>query len=162
MKMLWAPWRMNYIGIKQPEGCIFCDKPAGTEDEANLIIHRGSLAFIMMNAFPYNNGHLLVAPYSHVPGLADLSDDEKLQVMQLTDFAIRLLTRAMEPHGFNVGINLGRTAGAGIAAHLHVHVVPRWEGDTNFMPVIADTKVLPEALEATYRKLKEEMGGGLL
>ena len=155
MKTLWAPWRISYVEVKQPESCIFCGKSAESDDEINLILYRDSLAFIILNAFPYNNGHLMIAPYRHVATLADLTDEEKLQIMQLADKAIILLSRAMSPDGFNVGINLGKTAGAGIADHIHLHVVPRWNGDTNFMPVVADTKVLPEALAATYKKLKD-------
>lgn len=156
MDVLWAPWRIEYVEVKKQEGCIFCDKSADSDDEANLILHRDSLAFIIMNAFPYNNGHIMVSPYRHVATLADLSDEEKLQIMQLAELAIDALSGAMAPDGFNAGINMGKTAGAGIADHIHFHVVPRWTGDTNFMPVVANTKVLPEALAATYRKLKEQ------
>jgi ATP adenylyltransferase len=156
MKILWAPWRINYVEARKPEGCIFCEKSAVSEDEENLILHRGSHGFIIMNAFPYNNGHILVAPYRHVATLADLTDDEKLQMMQLAELAVDVISHVMCPDGFNAGINMGKTAGAGIADHIHLHVVPRWNGDTNFMPVVADTKVLPEALASTYRKLKQE------
>jgi len=157
MRTLWAPWRIKYVEVKQPEGCIFCDKPAETEDEANLILYRDRLAFIILNAFPYNNGHVMVAPYRHVANLQDLSDEEKLQIMQLTGLAQDVISSALHPDGFNVGINLGKSAGAGIANHIHAHVVPRWIGDTNFMPVIAETRVIPEALSATYSKLKQEL-----
>lgn len=157
METLWAPWRIKYVEVKKPEGCIFCDKSAADDDEENLILHRDQLGFIILNAFPYNNGHLMAAPYRHVGAIADLSDEEKLQLMQLVDLAIGVISRTMSPDGFNVGINLGRVAGAGVVDHVHIHVVPRWNGDTNFMPVIADTKVLPEALSSTYKKLKQEL-----
>ena len=133
--------------------CIFCEKPGQSGDEENLILHRGALAFVILNAFPYSNGHLMVAPYRHTADLNDLDPDVLLEMMELTRRSINLLTGAFHPDGFNVGINLGRVAGAGIADHLHIHVVPRWNGDTNFMPVLADARVLPESLQQTYRRL---------
>ncbi|MDO8681919.1 MAG: HIT domain-containing protein [Armatimonadota bacterium] len=158
MERLWAPWRMQYINSNQTEtGCIFCVKPQEDRDEENLILYRGETAFIMMNAFPYNNGHLLITPYRHVADLPLLSDAEQLDLIKLTSFGCELLKSAFHPHGFNVGMNLGQVAGAGIADHMHVHIVPRWSGDTNFMPVISDTKVLPEALSSTYQALKAEL-----
>ena len=157
MDIIWAPWRMEYIAGKQPRGCIFCQKTEQYLDEENLILHRGELAFIMLNAFPYNNGHLMVAPYSHVGDLSDLTDDEMLALMKLVKLAKETLARAFAPQGFNIGINLGRVAGAGIEDHMHIHIVPRWNGDTNFMPVIADIKVMPQSLQRTYTQLKEAM-----
>jgi len=162
MERLWAPWRMQYIeqGDKT-QGCIFCLLPPEEKDRENLILHRGKTGFIMLNSFPYNSGHLMVAPYKHVADMYDLADDELLEVNHLVRYGVRLLTAAMQPDGFNLGVNLGRTAGAGIVDHIHWHVVPRWNGDTNFMPVIADTRVLPESLQATYDKLRkkiEELG----
>ena len=157
MERLWAPWRVDYITADQGKGCIFCTKPAQNRDEENLILKRGDLAFIMLNAFPYNNGHLMVAPYRHVGDISDLTDEEMLDLMRLVRFGKEVLSSAIHPDGFNIGINLGRVAGAGIADHIHVHVVPRWNGDTNFMPVIADTKVMPQALRATYAQLQEAL-----
>lgn len=158
MDRIWAPWRMQYIELAdKTEGCIFCVFPSQDKDRENLLLYRGKTAFMMLNCYPYNPGHLMIAPYKHTSDMCDLSDQELLEVNQLVRSSVRLLTAVMEPHGFNVGINLGRTAGAGIADHIHWHIVPRWDGDTNFMPVIADTKVIPESLLATYDKLKEKM-----
>lgn len=158
MERLWAPWRMKYIeeGSKI-EGCIFCIFPAEQDDRKNLILYRGQQSFIMLNSFPYNPGHLMVAPYKHTADLHELTDEELLDVDHLVRFSIRLLSETVQPEGFNLGVNLGRTAGAGIVDHVHWHIVPRWNGDTNFMPVIGETKVLPESLEATYDKLKRKM-----
>lgn len=155
MQHLWAPWRMAYIGSEQPQGCIFCTKPAEQRDAENYILHRGEQAFVMLNAFPYNNGHLLVIPYRHVSDLTQLTNEELLDLMHLTQQGVAVLNRAFGADGHNLGMNLGSCAGAGIADHLHMHIVPRWNGDTNFMPVVGDTKVLPEALASTYRKLRE-------
>lgn len=155
---LWSPWRMEYIEkADDVPGCIFCVKPAEERDRKNGILYRGRTAFIMMNAFPYNTGHLMVAPYKHTADLYELSDEELLETSRLVRYSVRLLTAAMNPDGFNLGVNLGRPAGAGFADHVHWHVVPRWNGDTNFMPVVGNTKVLPESLEATYDRLMREM-----
>ncbi|MGQ9455693.1 MAG: HIT family protein [Armatimonadota bacterium] len=154
MKLLWAPWRLKYIVGEKEEYCIFCRFPQENDDERRLILCRGEQAFVMMNAYPYSNGHLLVAPYRHVASLADLSDQELLEIMQLVRRSCGVLSEVCKPDGFNLGINVGTVAGAGIADHIHLHIVPRWAGDTNFMPVLADVKVIPEALEATYSKLK--------
>jgi len=158
MEKLWAPWRMKYIeeGSKG-EGCIFCLFPAKENDRENLILYRGALSFIMLNSFPYNPGHLMVAPYKHTADLYNLSDEELLDIDHLVRFSVKLLSETMRPDGFNLGVNLGRTAGAGIVDHIHWHIVPRWNGDTNFMPVIGETKVLPESLEATYDKLRRKI-----
>lgn len=157
MEKLWAPWRMAYVEVAKPQGCIFCDKPREDRDEENLILQRGRTAFVIMNAFPYNNGHLMVAPYRHTAELESLSPEERDELMALAQESLRLLQAAFGPNGYNLGMNLGRVAGAGIADHLHLHVVPRWDGDTNFMPVLADTKVLPDSLQSSYRKLREAM-----
>jgi len=154
---LWAPWRMEYVGVDQPEGCIFCSKPVENRDEENLILARSTYAFLMMNLFPYNNGHLMAAPFRHVADLSQLQDDEMLDLMQMVLVGKEALTRAFSPDGFNIGINVGRVAGAGIVDHVHIHIVPRWNGDTNFMPVIADTKVMPQSLAAAYAVLKESL-----
>lgn len=157
MEKLWAPWRMAYIEVKTPSGCIFCEKPPEERDPENLILHRGRTAFVILNAFPYNNGHLMIVPFRHTAELESLSGEERDELMALTQWSTRLLTAALRPDGFNVGMNLGRVAGAGIADHLHMHVVPRWNGDTNFMPVISDTRVLPDSLEHSYAKLRAAM-----
>lgn len=149
---LWAPWRIEYITGPRKGGCIFCAIAAG-EDPERLLVERGESCFTVLNAFPYASGHVMVAPYRHVDGLEDLDDGELLELMHLTRRALRALRDAMSPDGFNAGLNLGVEAGAGIADHLHMHVVPRWRGDTNFMPVLADTRVLPQALAATREAL---------
>jgi ATP adenylyltransferase len=155
---MWAPWRMKYIenGEKIP-GCLFCVLSAESNDRENLILRRGKTAFIMLNGFPYNPGHLMVAPYKHTAELYALEDEELLEINHLVRYSVRLLSATMRPEGFNLGVNLGRTAGAGIADHVHWHIVPRWDGDTNFMPVTAETKVLPESLSETYEKLRLKM-----
>lgn len=154
---LWAPWRMQYVEAHKeasgPSGCIFCDKPAEDRDEENLIVHRGEHAYVILNGFPYNNGHVMVVPYKHVAEYQALDAASRAEVGELTALTIEVLSTCYSPGGFNVGINQGAAAGAGIAAHLHQHVVPRWAGDTNFMPVVADTRVLPEALTSSYEKI---------
>lgn len=148
--------------VEQPQepapgatGCIFCDKAASADDVASLIVHRGATCFVLLNLFPYNNGHLMVVPYLHTAALADLDADTSLELLTLAKEAQAALGKAMHPEGYNLGMNLGTVSGAGIADHLHLHVVPRWNGDTNFMPVLADVKVLPDSLENTCRKLRE-------
>ena len=154
---IWAPWRLAYVknATKDVEqGCIFCTKPAEDDDQANLIAHRGELCFVILNLFPYTNGHLMIAPYEHVAGLEDVDADTVAEMMALAQRSIRALDEVYEPHGYNVGFNQGRVAGAGVEHHIHMHVVPRWGGDTNFMPVLGDTRVLPEALEDSYAALQ--------
>jgi len=153
VKRLWAPWRLEYVqSAEEQTGCVFCDAAAGG-DEERLVVHRGERAFVLLNKFPYASGHLMVAPYTHTGRLGDLSDDEALEVHRLAAAALDVLAKAMHPQGYNLGWNLGRIAGAGVVDHVHLHVVPRWAGDTNFMPVLADVKVIPEALEDTRTKL---------
>ncbi|MCL5104112.1 MAG: HIT domain-containing protein [Armatimonadetes bacterium] len=156
MERLWAPWRLEYIVAQRVEGCIFCVFPEQDADEKNHILCRGKHTYVIMNAFPYSNGHLLIPTYRHIADLNDMTDDESLEMMRLAQMSCRVLKELSGPDGFNIGLNLGTSAGAGIADHLHMHIVPRWNGDTNFMPVLADTKVIPEALETTYKKLKEQ------
>jgi ATP adenylyltransferase len=155
MEQLWAPWRSRFIEGPKKEGCIFCDLPREGDDQKTLILHRGREAFIIMNAYPYAAGHLMVAPFRHVSRLADLTASERAEIMKIAARCESVLTSAMQPEGFNAGFNLGKAAGAGVEKHLHCHIVPRWVGDTNFMPVLGDTRVINEALEATYNKLKE-------
>ena len=157
MENLWAPWRIEYILSKKPAGCIFCDKPAENRDEENLILHRGRYHFIIMNAFPYNNGHMMVVPFRHTATLSAWAAEEQQEMMQLADLAVELLRKSMRPDGFNLGINMGIVGGAGVADHIHLHIVPRWNGDTNFMPVLSDTRVISEHLRATFGKLKEAL-----
>lgn len=152
MKIMSAGWRMEYIGRGEDKGCIFCEKPKQS-DEEGLIVRRGEHSFIVMNLYPYTTGHLMVAPYRHVAGLGDLTYEEACEIMQLVSLSEKLLLKALKPDGFNIGMNIGRCAGAGYPGHIHVHIVPRWEGDTNFMPVVGETKVLPETLTDTYRKI---------
>lgn len=153
MKQIWAPWRKSYIEQGVSRGCIFCDKAKGRNDKKNHVVHRWETCFSMLNLFPYNGGHLMVAPYRHVAGLDGLESPELTELIASVRDSIALLKRALKPDGFNVGINLGQIAGAGVADHVHIHVVPRWSGDTNFMPVIADTKVIPQSLDAMYETL---------
>ncbi len=150
---LWAPWRMDYIEGPKPEGCILCDKPRERRDPANLILYRGGEGFIMLNAFPYNNGHLLVSPYEHVPTTEKLSERALLELFALLHYGLAALHAAYRPEGFNIGINLGKVAGAGIEGHVHLHIVPRWAGDSSFMASLAETRVIPEHLRATYDRL---------
>jgi ATP adenylyltransferase len=151
---LWSSWRMEYIVRADEVGCIFCAKPKEPDGPGNLLLHRAEHAFVILNAFPYNPGHVMVSPYRHVGRFAELSDEERLAIMDLLAMSHDVIDDLMRPHGANVGVNLGRTAGAGILGHIHVHLVPRWDGDTNFMPVVGRTKVIPEGLQETYRKLR--------
>lgn len=153
MEHLWALWRMEYILNEKEKGCIFCQKPNQRRDRENLLLYRGKYNLVMMNLYPYNPGHLMVAPYRHINRLDMLNDEEMLEHFRLVDRCVTVLREAMNPDGFNIGLNLGKVAGAGIEDHIHTHIVPRWNGDTNFMPVISDTRVVPEALDATYAKL---------
>lgn len=156
MEHLWAPWRMAYIDSnpsQEKQGCIFCVKAAESDDEKNLIVHRGEHCFVLMNLFPYNNGHLMIAPYAHVPGIQDLDPETLTDIMVTAQQALTALDNAIHPHGYNMGVNQGTVAGAGIADHVHYHVVPRWNGDTNFMPVLADTKVMPDYLDNTWKQI---------
>ncbi len=156
MKRIWAPWRMNYIkNADATPGCIFCDKPSipPSKDRTQYIFYRGPRAFVMMNIYPYANGHLLIAPYLHAPSLEELPAVVSHELMDLTQKSLTVLRTAIAPEGFNVGMNLGRVAGAGVESHVHLHIVPRWNGDNNFMPVLADTRMMPEHLTVTYKKL---------
>ena len=156
MKTLWAPWRIEYITGGKKEGCIFCDKPKEGNDKKNLILYKGATSFIIMNRYPYSNGHLMAVPYRHINNMSELDHKERLELMNLTTKCIEIL-KVMNPDGFNIGMNLGTAGGAGIDDHLHFHIVPRWNGDTNFMPLIADVKVMPEYLEDTYETLSEQL-----
>jgi ATP adenylyltransferase len=155
MKRLWAPWRMEYIGGEQRPGCLFCRVIEHPDDpDAELVVWRPEGAIVILNKFPYNPGHAMVAPVAHVPGLDVLDDSQTTHLMRALRRAIEVLRSTMSPDGFNVGANMGRAAGAGIPDHIHLHVVPRWNGDTNFMAVIDDVKVVNEALAKTAAKLR--------
>jgi ATP adenylyltransferase len=154
MRVIWAPWRMTYIlSDQKEEGCIFCPGDDRGQDEERLLLYVGSMSMVMMNRFPYNNGHLLVSPIRHVPGLEHLTRDETLDLLLTVRNSIGVLKKAMNPEGFNVGLNLGRVAGAGMEEHLHFHIVPRWNGDTNYMTVFGEVRVIPEHIRETYKKL---------
>jgi len=153
MEHLWAPWRIEYIKKADEVGCIFCQKPAEESDASNYILYRGQKNFIIMNSYPYSPGHLMIAPYRHIANLDELTDEELCEHYELVRRSVAILRKVFKPDGFNIGMNLGRVAGAGIDKHIHSHIVPRWAGDTNFMPVIANTNVVNEALSESYKKL---------
>ncbi|MFB0526644.1 MAG: HIT domain-containing protein [bacterium] len=152
MKILWAPWRIKYI-LGKRESCVFCDKVKENKDKENYVLLRGKNGFVMLNTFPYNNGHLMVAPYKHVPDLEGLEKDVLGELMGLVKTSTQILKKALKPEGFNIGINLGKVAGAGVEGHVHIHIVPRWGADTSFISTVGDTKIIPESLDDTYKKL---------
>ncbi len=154
MKHIWAPWRIEYILEEKPEGCILCEKPKEDKDAQNYILYRGDKNFIIMNLYPYNPGHLLVASYRHIRSLEELTEEERNEHFELVSRSITVLREAFSPDGFNLGVNIGKVAGAGIDDHFHSHIVPRWQGDTNYMTVLADIRVVPQALAGTYKTLK--------
>ena len=154
MKHLWSPWRLEYLIEPKPDVCVFCAAAASEEDRANLVLFRGRHAFLILNRFPYNNGHALIVPNAHKGDLADLADDEMLAMMTLARDVMALYGRVLRADGYNVGFNFGRVAGAGLPEHLHLHLVPRWSGDTNFMTVVGDVRVLPEDLGASVERLR--------
>lgn len=154
---LWAPWRLAYVkdaAKDQESECIFCTKPDAGDDEANLIVHRGERCFVILNLFPYTNGHLMIAPFEHVGAIQQIPAETTAEMMALAQRAMDILEDVYAPHGYNVGFNQGRVAGAGVEHHIHMHVVPRWGGDTNFMPVLGDTRVMPQTLDQSYEQLK--------
>ncbi len=154
MERIWAPWRIEYILMEKPEGCILCEKPKENKDTQNYILYRGDKNFIILNSYPYNPGHLMVASYRHIANLEELTEEERNEHFELVSRSIRVLREAFNPGGFNIGANMGKVAGAGIDDHFHSHIVPRWQGDTNCMTVLADVRVLPQALAETYKILK--------
>lgn len=154
MKKLWAPWRIEYIRSPKEDGCIFCDKPAGDNDREDLILYRGEKVFILMNLYPYNNAHLMIAPYIHVDNTEELDADTYKEIMVLADQSMEILKETIDAQGFNFGANIGAAAGAGIEEHIHFHIVPRWAGDTNFMPVLGHTKVEVQGLQECYDLLR--------
>lgn len=156
MDKLWAPWRIEYVRQPQEEECIFCAKPQQNDDRETLILFRGNQAFVLMNLYPYSNGHLMVAPYRHCDNTEDLETDTLTEIMTLANHSMAILRKTMRAEGFNFGVNVGRAAGAGIEEHVHYHLVPRWAGDTNYMPILGHTKVIVEGLQETYDLLKPE------
>ena len=163
MRRLWAPWRITYILSPKPDRCIFCECTREERDEENYVLYRGERTFAIMNIYPYNTGHVMVAPYTHTPSIEDLTYEETAEMMEVAKLLMRAMRRSLNPDGFNLGLNIGRIAGAGIEDHVHLHIVPRWSGDTNFMPVIGDVKVIPESIRETYSKIRralEEIGEG--
>jgi ATP adenylyltransferase len=154
---LWAPWRTEYVASARDDDCVFCAAPADGDDVAARIVDRGIACFTILNAYPYTSGHVMVVPYRHVAGLDELDEAEQLEMLGKARRAVSALQQVMRPHGFNLGLNLGEAAGAGYADHLHLHVVPRWRGDTNFMPVVAGTHVVSQALEATHEALADAL-----
>jgi len=157
MKHVWSPWRLEYLTVPKTDGCVFCHAAQSDEDRENLVLVRGELAFLILNRYPYNNGHFMVVPYAHVSSLEDLDAPVLTEMMLLLNQGLAALRRAMAPEGFNIGANLGRAAGAGIEDHVHIHAVPRWVGDTNFMPVVGDMRVVPQTWLQTYDLLKSAL-----
>jgi ATP adenylyltransferase len=156
---MWSPWRMSYVSAEKEHGfegpsCVFCSLPAQDDDERTYILYRGARAFVIMNLYPYNNGHLMVVPYAHVDSISALDAETLTEMMGLAQRSQAVLTEAMRPQGFNLGMNQGRAAGAGIADHVHMHLLPRWIGDTNFMPALGDVRVMPQHLDETYQLLR--------
>ncbi|MDP8216491.1 MAG: HIT domain-containing protein [Candidatus Kaelpia imicola] len=157
MKNIWAPWRMEYVSNPDKDrDCIFCRKFKSRDDETNYVLSRGEHSFILLNIYPYNNGHLMVAPYRHVPDITDLNDSELSEIFKLIKSFKERLKKRLNPEGFNIGLNIGAAAGAGIKDHIHFHIVPRWVGDTNFMPLLSDTKVLSQSLNNLYQLLMSD------
>ncbi len=154
MQIIWAPWRIEYILSEKSRECFFCTKSRQTaHDRENFVLYRGIQAFALMNLYPYNNGHVMIAPYAHVPSLVDLNPEQIGELFAITRLCEQVLSQAMQPEGFNIGINLGKAAGAGVEEHLHVHIVPRWNGDTNYMTTVSKVRVIPQELEETYDML---------
>lgn len=153
MDRLWAPWRMEYLEQRKAEGCVLCIDNDESHDRERLVLYRGTLSLVMLNRYPYTNGHLMVAPLRHTSDMNSLTDQEMLDLFRVLNLCRNVLEKEASPQGYNVGLNLGRAAGAGIEDHLHIHLVPRWNGDTNFMSVISDLRVVPEGLFTTYDRL---------
>lgn len=156
-KIIWAPWRMKYLLRKKQKGCTFCKKLRSKKDKDNLVLFRGKTCFIVLNLYPYCNGHLLVLPNRHIATLDKLNANELLELMKLTKLSTKLLKKVFNPQGFNIGMNIGEIAGAGIASHLHMHIVPRWKADTNYLTAISNMRVIAETLKKTYQKLKSTL-----
>ena len=162
MKQLWCPWRLDYILGPKPDSCVFCLPDHTDEDEERLVLYRGRWNFVIMNKYPYNNGHLMVTPYRHAMSILELSDDESTELMRLLRSCTAILHKYLSPQGVNIGLNLGEAAGAGIREHLHFHLVPRWNGDSSFMAILDEVRVIPEHLSSTYASLKPFFSGNVL
>jgi ATP adenylyltransferase len=162
MEILWSPWRIEYILGKKEPYCIFCPEGDGHTDEERLILYRGRSSMVIMNKYPYNNGHLMIAPWRHISTLGELNEEEMLDIMRLIKWCAQVISKVMRPNGFNVGLNLGVDGGAGVEDHLHFHLVPRWRGDTNFMTVFGDVRSIPEHLRQTYAKLLKHFEKGAM
>jgi len=158
--IIWAPWRIGYIVKIKKKGCFLCYSYKSRDDDKNFVVYRGKFSFVVMNIFPYNNGHLMVAPIRHLKNITSLTEEEDREIMELIKKSVKVLKKLLKPDGFNIGLNLGKMAGAGLENHIHFHIVPRWNGDTNFMPVISNTKVIPQSLSELYLKLTEEFKKG--
>ena len=157
MEKLWAPWREKFILCEKEPGCFFCRTAKEKKDKENLILLRGKKCFVILNRYPYNNGHLMVAPYRHVGQLENLKEEELFELFKISQLCVKIIKAGLKPHGLNLGMNLGKVSGAGVADHVHLHIVPRWTGDTNFMPILADTKIISIGLRQTYKQLKREL-----
>ncbi|MBU0951603.1 MAG: HIT domain-containing protein [Elusimicrobia bacterium] len=155
MKTMFAPWRMKFITSKKEKGCIFCRTLKSKEDKKNLVLYRSKTAFVILNLYPYTNGHLMIVPKKHTNKIENLNSSELCELMKLVQLSVKALDKTYKPQGYNIGMNIGKCGGAGIAGHIHIHVVPRWLGDTNFTSAICETKVIPESLAETYKKLKK-------
>ena len=156
-EIIWAPWRIGYIAGKKKKGCLFCRVKREKRDKENYLLFRGKHSFIMLNAFPYNNGHLMIVPFRHIREPSQLKEEGIIELWRLVALSIKLLKDVLKPEGFNIGLNLGKIAGAGYPGHLHLHLVPRWSGDTNFMPTVAKTKVISQSLNKLYEELKKSL-----
>ncbi|RPJ24989.1 MAG: HIT domain-containing protein [Chloroflexi bacterium] len=156
MNHIWSPWRMEYIESNKAEGCIFCSAQEKEDSAENLIAFRGEHAYIILNRYPYTSGHLMVVPLAHKANLEELDPPTRAEMMELTTRCITVLRKVYNPQAFNIGANIGESAGAGVKEHVHMHIVPRWQGDTNFISILGETRVLPESLERTYQRLKRE------
>jgi ATP adenylyltransferase len=156
LENLWAPWREKFIMCQKEPGCFLCRTAKENRDRKNLILYRGRSCFVILNRFPYNSGHLMVAPYRHTGRLENLKDEELTEMLKISQLCVKVLKSAMKPQGINLGMNLGKVSGAGVADHIHFHIVPRWQGDTNFMPILAGTKVVSAGLSGTYLRLRRE------
>jgi len=159
-EIIWAPWRIGYILEEKKEGCFLCSAFQSKNFRKNYVIEKNKNAFVIMNIFPYNNGHLMVAPGRHIAEFEQLTEDEILSINILIKKSIIILKKVIKPEGFNIGVNIGKVSGAGVESHIHFHIVPRWTGDTNFMPVISNTKVIPQSLNDLYKKLRNEFKKG--
>jgi ATP adenylyltransferase len=157
LERLWAPWREKFILCEKEPGCFLCRTARENQDRKNLILFRGKRCFVILNRYPYNNGHLMVAPFRHVGKLENLKEEELTELWKISQLCVKALKSGLKPQGINLGMNLGKVSGAGVADHIHLHIVPRWQGDTNFMPILAETKLISVGLSNTYRLLKREL-----